>query len=541
MQLTWRRLKKSWGAKYLFKTYYVEDLMVGFASSVISETQLEAHFIGVDYAYNYDYEVYQTILYDFVNQGILYKMQTVNYGRTAMEIKSNLGAKAGNMSVFIKHRNPFVNWLISPLFQYIRKTPWTPRNPYKNAETVAPAPKKCKIKNIMNKSLMGAAVAAPPCWPPVPASTIKPKFLMRLKTGSLSRYWRLNPSAALYAGYHKYDTAMVVPSLATIADQYQYYQALLDSLHRYKAEGLNDNNKIDLMMLENQLQAGIWYNNSFKSYEWNPSEYNVGGDFAQIISEHYDKLDEPHADAGQAFGQSACFLRSCKTVDKESYDRAYKPCHRPEQGAISVFEGMLNDSLNKSELSDEEKIAIKLKADAAKNAIIKYVEWLEKDVQPTLNPATARSFRIGKDLFAKKFEFDIVSGYSADQVYAKALKRKQELHGEMYKVSKSLWSKYFGSKAMPTDTLVAVKMMIDTLSTYHVNRDSIIVAIKRQRPELVNFINQKNLLYIDPSKPLVVRETPLYMRGVAGASVSSPRPLRKSSQHVLQRYTLGWI
>lgn len=45
---------------------------------------------------------------------------------------------------------------------------------------------------------------------------------------------------------------------------------------------------------------------------------------------------------------------------------------------------------------------------------------------------------------------------------------------------------------------------------------------------LVDFIKQKDLIYIDPSKPLVVRKEPAYMAGVAGASISSPGPYEKN-------------
>jgi uncharacterized protein (DUF885 family) len=39
-------------------------------------------------------------------------------------------------------------------------------------------------------------------------------------------------------------------------------------------------------------------------------------------------------------------------------------------------------------------------------------------------------------------------------------------------------------------------------------------------------VTSNNLLTLDPDKPLVVRETPLYKRGVAGASIDAPGPYR---------------
>jgi uncharacterized protein (DUF885 family) len=81
---------------------------------------------------------------------------------------------------------------------------------------------------------------------------------------------------------------------------------------------------------------------------------------------------------------------------------------------------------------------------------------------------------------------------------------------------------------MPTDSLLLIRKMIDKLSLVHVNRDSFLESIQAQIPALVKFIKDKDLIYIDPSKPLVVRKTPAYMEGGgAGASISAPGPYDK--------------
>jgi len=86
-----------------------------------------------------------------------------------------------------------------------------------------------------------------------------------------------------------------------------------------------------------------------------------------------------------------------------------------------------------------------------------------------------------------------------------------------------------------------IKMMIDTISVRHVKPDEFQSAIEKQLPELVKFINEKNLIYIDPSKPLKVRREPAYMAGVAGASISSPGPYDKGGNTYYNVGSLsGW-
>jgi uncharacterized protein (DUF885 family) len=83
--------------------------------------------------------------------------------------------------------------------------------------------------------------------------------------------------------------------------------------------------------------------------------------------------------------------------------------------------------------------------------------------------------------------------------------------------------------------------MIDTLSVKHVKAEEFQSAIETQIPKLVAFVKQKDLLYIDDSKPLVVRKEPAYMAGVAGASISAPGPYDKGGNTYYNVGSLtGW-
>ena len=114
------------------------------------------------------------------------------------------------------------------------------------------------------------------------------------------------------------------------------------------------------------------------------------------------------------------------------------------------------------------------------------------------------------------------------EIYKKAIRHKAELHEQMFAITNQLWSKYLIGKKMPKNKLEAIKMMIDKISLHHVKADSFQAAIEHQIPLLIEFIKQKDLIYIDPSKPLVVRKEPAYMAGVAGASISAPGPYDKN-------------
>ncbi|PBQ34962.1 DUF885 domain-containing protein [Sphingobacteriaceae bacterium] len=192
-------------------------------------------------------------------------------------------------------------------------------------------------------------------------------------------------------------------------------------------------------------------------------------------------------------------------------------------GGVSTFEADLEEVLKKSKRSADEKEKLKTRSKNCAAAVKDYAVFLK-----TYKNKNPRSFRLGKELYAKKFEFDIQSGYSADQIFEKALAHKKELHEKMFALTQELWPKYLKDTPIPENKLDAIKSMIEVLSVKHVQPDSFQSAIEHQIPELVAFVNKKKLLYLDPSKPLVVRKEPAYMAGLAGASISSPGPYDKN-------------
>lgn len=146
-----------------------------------------------------------------------------------------------------------------------------------------------------------------------------------------------------------------------------------------------------------------------------------------------------------------------------------------------------------------------------------------------LDNKTPRSFRLGAKLYSEKFNFDIQSAYTADEMFVKAVAHKKELHEEMFTLANKLWSKYMGSAPKPADKLELIKQVIDKVSLQHTTPEKFQSEIEKQIPELTAYVKAKDLLYIDPTKPLVVRKEPAYMAGVAGASISAPGPYDKNA------------
>ena len=91
-------------------------------------------------------------------------------------------------------------------------------------------------------------------------------------------------------------------------------------------------------------------------------------------------------------------------------------------------------------------------------------------------------------------------------------------------LSDLLWSTYFPKETPPQDRLEKIGRVIERLSEEHAPREALFDEINRQIPELEQWVREHDLLTLDPDKPLKVRETPVYKRGIAGAGIDAPGP-----------------
>ncbi len=128
---TYMSLKNKLDDNYILKTYWFDGKVVGFMSGLINENSLDAHFVGIDYELNRKLAIYQRMLYDYVHIAIDKKVQLINFGRTASEIKSSIGAIPQDLTCYIRHKKSITNKFLKPFLNYIEPTPFVQKKPFK--------------------------------------------------------------------------------------------------------------------------------------------------------------------------------------------------------------------------------------------------------------------------------------------------------------------------------------------------------------------------------------------------------------------------
>ena len=87
---------------------------------------------GYSDEYQREKMLYLNMLYDMIGYSINKNFDKIIFARTALEIKSSVGAKPEKMYGYIKHHNKFINKFMPRLFKYFEpEVLWQERNPFK--------------------------------------------------------------------------------------------------------------------------------------------------------------------------------------------------------------------------------------------------------------------------------------------------------------------------------------------------------------------------------------------------------------------------
>ncbi|GAB3824894.1 DUF885 domain-containing protein [Hymenobacter jeollabukensis] len=348
----------------------------------------------------------------------------------------------------------------------------------------------------------------------------------RYKKRFIDSLWYYNPGWASSQGFHKYDAVLVIPTAGRRQVENVAAARGLKELRGFAFDSLSPNNQTDYLLMVNQLRSTRWYNDTLRSWQWDPSQYNLSAPVAEILNGRYQPLAMRLRSISAKINRVAEYYEAAKTNLQNPTREHLELAILQNRGGLDVFGPALLDSVSRADLPAREKEELRARIETTRQVMQEYVRFLDKE----LRPQARRSFRIGKTLFDQKFRYDIVANASADEVYQRAQRHKQELLQDMARRATRLWPKYFAAQPMPADTLTRIRAVIQKLSEKHATQAGFVDAVRQQIPVLVKFVDDKKLLTQDPTKPLVVRETPLYMRGSgAGASVSAPGPYDKGA------------
>ncbi|QNA87407.1 DUF885 domain-containing protein [Massilia sp. Dwa41.01b] len=345
----------------------------------------------------------------------------------------------------------------------------------------------------------------------------------------LTALWRVDPEGGIAVG--KFDAAatLTIPDASTRAKKLAFAEEWLEKFRKLDQRQMSPRQRTDIALLINKLENDRWRLTTFGEFEWNPALYNIAQPLDLILTTEY-------AAKPQRLRTLLKRLANVPAYYQAAQASIVNPTREHTQLAIAQAPGTLvvladiGQAAAESTLNTQEKTIFAQRVANAGAAVLNYVDFLTNLEKTQAANGQARSFRIGKALYEQKFALEIQSASSAEQTYRKALAAREELLTRMNAISDELWPRYMADTKKPNDRFQKIGMLIDRLSSRHVARENFFPEIRRQIPQLQDWVVKNDLLTLDPSKPLEVRETPMYQRGVAGASIDAPGPYRSKDK-----------
>lgn len=125
-------LKEKLRDDFMLYGYFMDGKLIGFNTLIKNGKSLDTYFLGYDDKIQKEKMLYLNMLYDMIACGISLKFSNIIFGRTALEIKSSVGAIDTPMFGFMRHSQPLINQFLGRIFNYLEpETAWKRRSPFK--------------------------------------------------------------------------------------------------------------------------------------------------------------------------------------------------------------------------------------------------------------------------------------------------------------------------------------------------------------------------------------------------------------------------
>ena len=127
-----RVFKEIFKDKFLFYGYFINEKLIGFNTLIKNGEVMDTYFLGYDESIQREKMLYLNMLYDMIAYSINKNFKEIIFARTALEIKSSVGAKPVKMFGLMDHSSKIVNLYLPRIFKYLEpETVWQERNPFK--------------------------------------------------------------------------------------------------------------------------------------------------------------------------------------------------------------------------------------------------------------------------------------------------------------------------------------------------------------------------------------------------------------------------
>jgi uncharacterized protein (DUF885 family) len=341
----------------------------------------------------------------------------------------------------------------------------------------------------------------------------------------LDGYFAHYPVLATEKGNHAHDARWGDLTDAGRQARLSWLADTTASLEAIDEATLTRDEQIDRRILADHLAAFMFFEETLDEASWNPLSYVYlfGAGLFSLLAREFAPPDERlRSAAGRMRSLPAALDQARHRLDVGgqrpiSRLHAEKALDRlPGIGDLADTAVEEAGKLDDQTLRDEVGAA----AEQARTAIAAFGEWLRTDLLPQADG----DFRLGPELYARKFRHALKTEMTPDELQQRAASAYDEVRAEMLRLARELWPTWVGDEPMPDDPDRTVRRVLDAIAAEHPPAEELLDFCREENARIEAFIRERDLIGL-AEEPLQIVWTPKFMRSFGGAMLIPPGPL----------------
>ena len=340
---------------------------------------------------------------------------------------------------------------------------------------------------------------------------------------------RFSPVEATLIGDHSADAELDQVDAAARDAVRELITGYLAALAAIDRDALSRANQVDYELLRAQLEADLWWLDTFQEWAWNPLVYvnTSGSSVYGLVARDFAPLEQRLLAAAARLEQLPRFLQQAReSLEPERVPKIHaETAVKQNPGLVSIIENMIAPDMD--QLTPATRDRLEAAITTARDAIDEHQTWLEED----LLPRAAGDFRIGAELYDRKLAFALNSPLGRKEIKARAEAEYESVRNQMYEIAREVYAAKHPFTSFPDQPEEAYKQAIirAALEEAYLElppRDGIVEVARQQLQQASDFVVENNIVTM-PDEPVEIIIMPEFQRGVAVAYLDPPGPLDK--------------
>jgi uncharacterized protein (DUF885 family) len=370
-----------------------------------------------------------------------------------------------------------------------------------------------KIQHLQFAGLLATVLCCPSVWAassnakaassskPAPAGDQFEQLVDDFVLGTLA----LSPTSATSFGYHVHHGASLDDMLddfspAGIAASRSLLHDIEARIARLDAASLDAEQRADIDIMQGALGASHLELDEIQSYRHNPTTYVelLGNGLYTPYVLQYAPAPERYRHIINRISKVPELIRQAEANLQDSPEVWNRVAREENTGNIGLIDITL-----RADCPTEERMRYDQAASAALAALHGFNHWLENNLAD--KPS---DWRLGKDLYAKKFRLVLATGKTPEALLAEAEADLVKTRAEIARL------------AAPK----TVEQALADVARQHATAATFMPSAKQALIAATAFVKSKDLLTLPPNANLEVIETPVFMRGLYSVGGFNPAP-----------------